>query len=41
MNDHGDWMFFAGGVENLYMETCYVCHGDDDSGVMPGVLVSY
>jgi mono/diheme cytochrome c family protein len=23
--------------EFLYMQTCYVCHGDDGEGLMPGV----
>lgn len=24
-------------VEAIYFETCYVCHGDDGAGNMPGV----
>jgi len=24
-------------VESLYMQVCYVCHGDDGRGNMPGV----
>lgn len=24
-------------VETLYMQTCYICHGDDGTGYMPGV----
>jgi len=24
-------------IEALYMQTCYICHGDDGAGYMPGV----
>jgi len=24
-------------MEALYMQTCYICHGDDGTGYMPGV----
>lgn len=24
-------------VETLYMQACYICHGDDGTGYMPGV----
>lgn len=24
-------------TEDIYFQTCYVCHGDDASGIMPGV----
>ena len=26
------------GGEQLYMQNCMVCHGDDGSGAMPGIL---
>lgn len=24
-------------TEDIYMQSCYVCHGDDGTGAMPGV----